>query len=153
VKACIDACIRSVLPRPPYCRADGTARPRHEPARWCDPVCLPVCAQALAINQKYLVPASLGYILCCNNLAAVHDKLGDRAHALGYYEKARQVGQAPPQKPARAVEKDRPYCGGRGMILISRLALVLRSLLPPRIGPALSGVPVCHPPCRSLDSK
>lgn len=54
-------------------------------------------AQALAINQKYLVPASSGYILCCNNLAAVHDRLGDKAQALGYYEKARQVPHIPSQ--------------------------------------------------------
>jgi len=43
----------------------------------------------LAINQKYLVPASSGYILCCNNIAAVHDRLGDTAQSVVYYERAR----------------------------------------------------------------
>ncbi|EOD30889.1 hypothetical protein EMIHUDRAFT_232305 [Emiliania huxleyi CCMP1516] len=33
--------------------------------------------QALAINEKYLLPASSGYILCCNNIAAVHERMSN----------------------------------------------------------------------------
>eukprot|EP00965_Chrysotila_dentata_P238274 6202395-Pleurochrysis_carterae.AAC.1 len=47
-------------------------------------------AQALAINQKYLSPASSGCILCCNNIAAVHDRMGNLPQAALYYERARQ---------------------------------------------------------------
>jgi len=47
--------------------------------------------QALAINQKYFVTSSSSYILCCNNIAAVHDRLGDTVQAVTYYEKAQEV--------------------------------------------------------------
>ena len=46
--------------------------------------------QALSINQKYLNPSASGCVLCYNNIAAVHDKLGNLNQAVSYYERARQ---------------------------------------------------------------
>jgi hypothetical protein len=70
------------LPPPPPPRARpprAHARARRLPRR----------AQALAINQKYQQPAASGYILCCNNIAAIHDRLGDAATSCLYYQRAR----------------------------------------------------------------
>ena len=47
--------------------------------------------QALAINQKYLMPSSREMVLCYNNIGAVHDKLGNLEAALSYYERARRM--------------------------------------------------------------
>ena len=47
--------------------------------------------QALAINQKYLMPSSREMVLCYNNIGAVHDKLGNLDAALSYYERARRM--------------------------------------------------------------
>eukprot|EP00966_Prymnesium_polylepis_P241101 5575748-Prymnesium_polylepis.2 len=45
--------------------------------------------QALSINQKYLNPSATGCVLCYNNIAAVHDQLGNLTQAVSYYERAR----------------------------------------------------------------
>jgi tetratricopeptide (TPR) repeat protein len=45
--------------------------------------------QALAVNQKYLQPEASGNVLCFQNIAAVHDKLGNMDEAVSYYERAK----------------------------------------------------------------
>ena len=54
--------------------------------------------QALAINQKYLTTSASGCILCCNNIAAVHDRLGNLGQATAFYERAKQ-GLTSPRLP------------------------------------------------------
>ena len=46
--------------------------------------------QALAINLKYLLPAASSCVLCCNNIAAVHERLGNLEKAAGYYARAKE---------------------------------------------------------------
>ena len=63
--------------------------------------------QALSINQKYLTPAASGCVLCYNNIAAVHDRLGNLNQAVSYYERAR-VQLSSKQLP-QAERGARPY--------------------------------------------
>ena len=44
---------------------------------------------SLTINQKYLQPASLDSITCFQQIAAVHDKLGNLKEAASYLERAK----------------------------------------------------------------
>ncbi|KAL1500343.1 hypothetical protein AB1Y20_013007 [Prymnesium parvum] len=53
------------------------------------PEALELFEGCLSINQKYLTPSSSGTVLCYNNIAAVHDRLGNLAQAEMYYERAR----------------------------------------------------------------
>lgn len=54
--------------------------------------------QALAVNQKYLESTASGNVLCYNNIAAVHDQLGNLSTAFAYYERAR-VSLSSPRVP------------------------------------------------------
>jgi tetratricopeptide (TPR) repeat protein len=51
---------------------------------------LPLFEQALSVNQRYLPPSKTECVLCYNQLAAVHDKLGNLQQAFEYYERAKQ---------------------------------------------------------------
>ena len=50
---------------------------------------------SLSINQKYLQPASLDNITCFQQIAAVHDKLGNLREAAQYLERAKAQLAAP----------------------------------------------------------
>ena len=53
---------------------------------------------------RYLLPASSGYILCCNNIAAVHERMSNPPAAEVYFGKALTALQTPPPKEERGGE-------------------------------------------------
>jgi len=94
--------------------------------------------QALAINQKYLTAASSGCVLCYNNIAAVHDRLGNLVLARDYYERSLS------QLTSGAVPRDeRGYLSRRRRgELLKQVTRKLQSMprsLEPKVG---EGVPL-----------